>query len=68
MAGKQELSHGVSLCLQVNWQMLWVTRKKRFALRVAGWLVLGITILFPVGLLTGMTFAGSNAEPICVSA
>ncbi len=43
----------VSVLTQVNWQMLWVRRKKRFGLRILGYLLLTVTILFPVGIFSG---------------
>lgn len=39
--------------VQVNWQMLWVSRRKRAGLRIAGWLLLTVVIIFPIGIFTG---------------
>ena len=40
-------------CAQVNWAVLWTTRRKRAMLRLVGYIVLIVTIAFPVGIFTG---------------
>lgn len=40
-------------CAQVNWQMLWVGKRKRAGLRLAGWILLTVVIIFPIGIFTG---------------
>ncbi len=39
--------------MQVNWQMLWASKKKRATIRWLGYLVLAFAVLFPVGIFTG---------------
>lgn len=39
--------------VQVNWPQLWTPRHKRYCYRIAGYLLLIITIAFPVGIFTG---------------
>lgn len=38
---------------QVNWPVLWTPRRRRGFLRVAGYVLLIVTIAFPVGIFTG---------------
>ncbi|BDA42899.1 probable CSC1-like protein ERD4 at C-terminar half [Coccomyxa sp. Obi] len=46
---------------EVNWQVLWVNRRKRIQLRFAGWVLLTVVILFPIGLFTGAVTTCTNA-------
>ena len=39
--------------MQVNWPQLWTPRRKRYMYRIAGYLLLIVTIAFPVGIFTG---------------
>ena len=48
--------------MQVNWPQLWTPRHKRYCYRIAGYLLLIITIAFPVGIFTG----APSSTSLCV--